>query len=64
METSTNPTPWRRVLAILRPLIIDRMKIRDLADATATIEGIKKTLNFAVLTCGFWFFLSSLPALV
>jgi uncharacterized hydrophobic protein (TIGR00271 family) len=46
METSTNPTPWRRVLAILRPLIIDRMKIRDLADATATIEGIKKDIEF------------------
>ncbi|MFZ9054436.1 MAG: DUF389 domain-containing protein, partial [Flavobacteriales bacterium] len=46
MTTSTNPAPWKRILAILRPLVIDRLQIRDLAEPEATIEGIKKDIEF------------------
>ena len=46
MENSSNPTPWRRALAILRPLVIDRLLIRDLSDPNATIDGIKKDIEF------------------
>lgn len=46
MATSTNPAPWKRILAILRPLIIDRLQIRDLAEPESTIEGIKKDIEF------------------
>jgi uncharacterized hydrophobic protein (TIGR00271 family) len=46
MTTSTNPAPWKRILAILRPLVIDRLQIRDLSEPEATIEGIKKDIEF------------------
>lgn len=46
MTTPTNSAPWKRILAILRPLLIDRLQIRDLAEPAATIEGIKKDIEF------------------
>jgi len=46
MATSTNPAPWKRISAILRPLIINRLQIRDLAEPESTIEGIKKDIEF------------------
>lgn len=46
METKPNPTPWSRIIDILRPQLIDRLQIRDLADPESTIEGIKKDIEF------------------
>lgn len=46
METQPNPTPWSRIVDILRPQLIERLQIRDLADPESTIEGIKKDIEF------------------
>lgn len=46
METPTNPSSWSRIVDILRPQLIERLQIRDLADAESTIEGIKKDIEF------------------
>lgn len=46
METPTNPSAWSRIVEILRPQLIERLQIRDLADPASTIEGIKKDIEF------------------
>ncbi|MGB1122030.1 MAG: TIGR00341 family protein [Flavobacteriales bacterium] len=46
METSPNPSAWSRIVEILRPQLIERLQIRDLADPESTIEGIKKDIEF------------------
>jgi uncharacterized hydrophobic protein (TIGR00271 family) len=46
VETQPNPTPWSRIVDILRPQLIERLQIRDLADPESTIEGIKKDIEF------------------
>ena len=46
METPPNPSAWSRIVEILRPQLIERLQIRDLADPEATIEGIKKDIEF------------------
>lgn len=46
METQPNPTAWSRIVEILRPQLIERLQIRDLADPESTIEGIKKDIEF------------------
>ena len=37
---------WKRIFGLLRPLMMERLRIRDLADPTTTIEGIKKDIEF------------------
>ena len=46
METTPNPSAWSRIVEILRPQLIERLQIRDLADPESTIEGIKKDIEF------------------
>lgn len=46
METPSNPSAWSRIVEILRPHLIERLQIRDLADPESTIEGIKKDIEF------------------
>jgi uncharacterized hydrophobic protein (TIGR00271 family) len=46
VETPTSPSAWSRIVEILRPQLIERLQIRDLADPSATIEGIKKDIEF------------------
>ena len=46
LETPTSPSAWSRIVEILRPQLIERLQIRDLADPSATIEGIKKDIEF------------------
>lgn len=45
-EQSTSKSPWQKVIDLLRPLVIDRLQIRDLSNPEATIEGIKKDIEF------------------
>lgn len=39
-------SPFKRILAILRPLLLDRLSIVDLAEPEATIAGIQKDIEF------------------
>lgn len=38
--------PFTRIVAILRPIVIDRLSIVDLAEPEATIAGIQKDIEF------------------
>jgi uncharacterized hydrophobic protein (TIGR00271 family) len=46
LETTPNPSAWSRIVEILKPQLIERLRIRDLADPESTIEGIKKDIEF------------------
>jgi uncharacterized hydrophobic protein (TIGR00271 family) len=45
-ETTPSVNPLKRILSILRPVILDRLSIVDLADPKATIAGIQKDIEF------------------
>ena len=37
---------WRRIVDLLRPRLIERFRILDIADPQQTIEGIKRDVEF------------------
>lgn len=49
METAPETprvNPFTRILAILRPIVVDRLSIVDLAEPESTIAGIQKDIEF------------------
>ena len=43
----------------LRPYVLDRLRIVDLAEPEQTIEGIERDTEFRGSVSGFWFLASS-----